>query len=142
MNEIHRAQKYIVDKLTGAAQVTAAVGTRIFANQAPETTTFPYVLFNLLDALDTRGVCTRRLLARPLFGIKVISKGSPSSAVETAVDAIDELFQQAVNDVSEGFVFSSRREFPISYPQPKDDSSEFLIHYGGAYRLYIHPVAT
>lgn len=142
MNEIHRAQKYIVDKLSGAASVTAAVSTRIYADQAPENTTFPYVLFNLLGALDSRGNNTRRLLARPLFQIKVISKGSPSTVVRTAVDAIDDLFQTAVNDVSEGFVFSARRELPISYVEPARDSAQVFTHYGGLYRLFIHPVAS
>lgn len=89
-NEIHRAQKYIVDKLTASANVTAAVGTRIYSDQAPEGVLFPYVLFNLQSASDVRGVCTRRLLALALFQIKVISKGSPTTAVRTAIDAIED----------------------------------------------------
>src|SRR5262249_44694662 len=101
MNEIHRAQKWIVGKLSGDANVAAAVGTRIYSDQAPEGATYPYVLFNLQSGgQDTRGVGTVRLMALPLFQIKIISKGSPTAAVRTAVDAIDDLFQRAATEVS------------------------------------------
>jgi hypothetical protein len=142
MNEIHRAQKWIYDKLAADADVIAAVEDRIYSDQAPEGAGLPFVLFNLQSGgLDTRGNNTRRLMALPLFQIKIVSEGLSSSDVLAAVDAIDGLFQEAVTEESEDFVFSSRREFPINYIEPKRDSSGFFTHYGGAYRLFIYPEA-
>jgi hypothetical protein len=142
MNEIHRAQKWIRGKLAGDAQITAVVGTRIFADQARELADFPYVLFAMqTGGQDTRGVGTVRLMSLPLFQIKVVTDGPPSADVYTVADRIDELFQNAVTEISDSFVFSSRRESPVEYPEPKRDSSEFFVHYGGSYRLYIYPQA-
>ena len=144
MNEIQRAEKWIYDKLSGAASVTAAVSTRIYGEAgAPERAAFPYALFNLqTGGNDVRGNNTVRLMSAPLFQIKIVTDGAPTSAVRTAVDALDDLFQEAVTEVSEGFVFSSRREFPIKYPERKVDSAGYFTHYGGAYRLFIYPVAS
>lgn len=138
-NEIHLAQKWIYDKLAAASDVTAAVSTRIYRNQAPEGAALPYVLFNFQAGSDVRGNCTRRLMTLPLFQIKVICKGAPTSAINTAVNKIDSLFQEAVTETSESYVFSSRREFPIEYIEPWRDSGGFFTHYGGAYRLVIYP---
>lgn len=138
-NEIHRAHKWIYDKLAAAANVTAAVSTRIYRNQAPEGAAYPFVIFNYQSGSDVRGVCARRLLTLPLFQIKVICKGHPTSAVNTAVDAIDTLFQAATAETSESYVFSSRREFPVEYVEPRRDTGEIFTHYGGAYRLVIYP---
>lgn len=142
MNEIHRAQKWIYDKLAADASVVAAVSDRIYSDQAPEAAAFPFVLFNLQSpGADTRGNNTVRLMALPLFQIKIIADGPADDGVRAAVDAIDALFQEAVTETSESTVFSARREFPINYLEPKRDSSGFFTHYGGAYRLFIYPEA-
>lgn len=142
MNEIHRAQKWIYDKLAADASVVAAVSDRIYTDQAPEGAQLPFTLFNLQSGgVDTRGNNTRRLMALPLFQIKIVCDGPPTGDIFTAVDAIDALFQEAVTETSESTVFSARREFPINYLEPKRDSSGFFTHYGGAYRLFIYPEA-
>lgn len=146
MNELHRANKWIYDKLVADSAIVAAVEDRIYAERAPEAAEYPFVLFNLQSGgQDTRGNCTTRLMAKPLYQIKLITdelaNETDSAAILAAVDAIDTLFQEAVTEISETMVFSARREFPIYYQEPKQNSSGLFSHYGGAYRLFIYPEA-
>lgn len=146
MNELYRAHKWIYDKLAADSSVIAAVEDRIYFEQAPEGAEYPFVLFALQSGgQDVRGNCTTRLMAKPLYQIKLITDGLPSAndatAIYAAVDAIDALFQEAVTEISETLVFSARREFPIYYQEPKENSSGFLVHTGGAYRLFLYPEA-
>lgn len=141
MNEIGRTQKWIYDRLVADADVVGAVGTRIYTSQAPEGATFPLVLFTYQGGPDTRGLGIVRIQTNPLWQIKVICAGAPDDAVRLVADRIDVLFQEAVTEISESYVFSSRREQAIFYAEPVTDSAEFYTHTGGLFRLVIYPEA-
>jgi hypothetical protein len=142
MNEIGRAKKWIKSKLAADGETAGIVETRIYTNESPKATKYPYIFFNLQGGFDTRGAGTVRIQSNPVFQIKVITDGHPDDNDRTVADRIDELFQNAVTEISDGFVFSSRREQPIDYPDPKPDSSGFFTHLGGLYRLLIYPEAS
>lgn len=141
MHELGRAQKWIYGKLTGAAAVTAAVGNRVYAEQAPEKTLLPYVIFSHTGGFDTRGVGTVRIQTNPVFQIKIVCAGAPTDAVRSALDALDDLFQTAVAEPSETLVFSSRREQLVYYVESVPGSADQYTHTGGLYRLVIYPEA-
>ena len=141
MHEIGRAQKWIYDKLSGDTDVAEAIGTRIYADQAPEDAADPYIVFSLQGGFDTRGVGTVRVQTNPVFQIKVVCAGAPTDTVRLLADRIDELFQEAVTEPSEDLVFSSRREQPIHYVESQPDSASRWTHTGGLYRLVIYPEA-
>lgn len=141
MNEIGRAQKWIYDKLSVDPDIVGAVALRIYANQAPEGAPFPLILFTYQGGFDTRGNGTCRIQTNPVFQIKVVCEGSPDDAARLVADRIDALFQEAVTEISESYVFSSRRDQPIQYAEPVPDSAQILTHVGGLYRLVIYPEA-
>lgn len=141
MNEIGRAQKWIYGKLSVDPDVLGAVALRIYANQAPEGVQFPLILFTYQGGFDTRGNGTCRIQTNPLFQIKVICEGAPDGAARLVADRVDTLFQEAVTEISEEYVFSSRREQPIQYAESVPDSAQILTHVGGLYRLVIYPEA-
>ena len=141
MNEIGRAQKWIYDKLVADPDVEDVIGTRVYANQAPEGVDFPLILFSFQGGFDTRGNGTCRIQTNPVFQIKVICESAPDDDVLLVADRIDELFQEAVTEISEEYVFSSRREQPVQFAEPKPGSAEIYTHVGGLYRLVIYPEA-
>lgn len=141
MNEIGRAQKWIYDKLEADSDIANVVGARIYANQAPEGAAFPLILFSYQSGFDTRGIGTCRIQTNPIFQIKVICEGAPGSSILLVADRIDVLFQEAVTEISEEYVFSSRREQPLQYAEPKPGSAEFYTHTGGLFRLVVYPEA-
>lgn len=140
-NELSRAQKWIYDVLVADAEAIAIVGTRIYHGQAPKGTAYPFVLFSFQGGADTQGVCTVRIQANPVFQIKVVADGNPNQQARDVADRIDELFQAAVTQISDGYVFSSRREQPVNYTEPKPHGGGHYTHLGGLYRLAIYPEA-
>lgn len=142
MNELLLAQKWIYDKLSNDGELGAIVTPdRIFANQAPEDPIYPIIIYAFQGGFDTRGLGVVRIQTNPLFQVKVICYGAPDESVRAVAHRIDELFQTAVTEPSEEYIFSSRREEPISYPEPMRESSRFYTHLGGIFRLVIYPEA-
>lgn len=141
MNEIGRAQKWIYGKLAADTDIAGVLGARIYADQAPKEAAAPYIVFGLQGGYDTRGLGTVRIQTNPVFQIKVICAGSPTAAVRLVADRIDVLFQEAVTEKSESYVFSSRREQPLHYVESDPGSASRYTHTGGLYRLVIYPEA-
>ncbi len=141
MNELPLAEKWIHSKLAGDSEITALVGVRIRAEEAIQGWAFPYVLYSHHAGFDTRGNGTVRIQTNPTYWIRVVCDGNPKEDARTVAHRIDELFQEAVTEVSDGYVFSSRRTEPRKYPEPKKGKSGFYTHLGGLFRLAIYPAA-
>jgi hypothetical protein len=137
MNEISRTEKWIFGKLSGDSALNTAVGGRIFGYIAPQGTGYPLVLFNLQAGRDIQGPGTSRIQSELLYQVKVISKGPADANTRTALDRIDELIGKAVHNLSDGFLFSARREQPINYHETNGDIR--FQHTGGLYRIYCYP---
>lgn len=137
MNELPRIERWIYSALSGDEQLAATVETRIYHDQAPESTAYPYVVFNHQVGEDTNGLGTCRILTRNLYQVKVIARELNDNA-RLIADRIDEIIGKAVRaqhplDVS--LKFSGYRETPISYTEPNRDSSRVFRHLGGLYRI-------
>lgn len=140
-NELLKAQKWIYDTLVNDAATTAIIGQRVYHGVAPKGTAYPFIVFSHQGGPDTQGVCTVRIQANPVFQIKVISDGNPNQSARDVADRIDGLFQEAVTQISDGYVFSSRRTQPIDYVESKPNGGGHYTHLGGLFRLVIYPQA-
>lgn len=140
-HEIARAQKWIRDKVAGDDSIIGVVVDRIYADRAPVGADVPFVLFSFQSGFDTRGNGTVRIQSNPTFQIKVVSEGPITDDVLLVADRLDTLFQEAVTEISESYVFSSRRLQPLSYVEPRPGSTSYYTHTGGLYRLVIYPEA-
>lgn len=140
-NELLKAQKWIYDTLVNDAATTAIIGQRAYHGKAPVSIAYPLIVFSHQGGQDTQGVCTVRVQANPIFQIKVITDGNPNASAQTVADRIDELFQTAVTQISDGYVFSSRRMQPIDYIEAKPNGGGHYTHVGGLFRLVIYPEA-
>jgi hypothetical protein len=137
MNELSKTERWIYHALSTDAQLAAVVGTRIYHDQAPETASVPYVIFDYQFGEDVNGVGTCRLIARNTYQVKVISRENDDNT-RLVADRIDEVIGKAVraqhpSDLT--FKFSGRRTSPVSYTEPARDSSRFFRHLGGLYRI-------
>ena len=141
-NELLKARKWIYETLVNDAATTAIVGQRVYPNKARAGTTYPLIVFSHQGGPDTQGVCTVRIQANPIFQIKVICDGDPDQNARDVADRIDELFQTAVTQILDEYVFSSRRIQPIDYPEPKPNGGGHYTHLGGLFRLVIYPEAS
>lgn len=141
-NELTKARKWIYETLVNDAATTAIVGQRVYPNKARAGTAYPLIVFSHQGGPDTQGVCTVRIQANPIFQIKVICDGDPDQSARDVADRIDELFQTAVTQILDEYVFSSRRIQPIDYPEPKSNGGGHYTHLGGLFRLVIYPEAS
>lgn len=137
MNELSRIERWIFSALAGDAQLAGIVANRIYHDQAPEKTAFPFVLFNHQSGEDTNGLGTCRLLTRNTYQIKVIAR-SLDAATRLAADRIDEVIGKAVraqHPADSSLKFSAWRETPVSYTESERDSAQVFRHLGGLYRI-------
>lgn len=150
-SEISRVESWIYSKLVadvGPGGLNTLVGGRIFAYLAPQAINgvpiaYPLVIYNLQSSRDVQGLGTDRVMTRPLYLIKVISKGPPTDTARGAADRIDEVIGKAVANLKDGYVFSGRREQSISYLEAETASgaatTDHFRHVGGLYRIESYP---
>lgn len=138
VSEIQQAKKWIYDSLFANADIAAAVSTRIFASVADSTSAavFPYCLYTHLAGPTVDGLGTVRLLAMPLFQIIVVSDRSPDTTVRKVEKRIDDIFQNAVHQLSGDYYFTSRQEQSVDRIFT-DATGRSFYSLGGLYRLRI-----
>lgn len=143
MNELPAAENWLHDKLVGDTEIVSVVNQRVYKYALPQSPIYPLIIYSLAVDSDFQGLGTVRILTRPLYLVKVISKGAPSSLVNLAADRIDEIVGRVVKDsfvstAGDMFAVSSRREAAIQFME-RDSSiaGNIYFHLGGLYRLEV-----
>lgn len=143
MNELPAAENWLHDKLASDSEIASVVSARIYKYALPQSPIYPLVIYSLASDSDFQGLGTVRILTRPLYLVKVISKGSPSSLVNLAADRIDEIVGKTTKDTfvstaGDMFAVSSRREAAVQFME-RDPAlaGNLYFHLGGLYRLEI-----
>lgn len=138
-SEVARIESWISSTLRNDSALNTAVGGRIFSYLAPQGATYPFVVYSFHAGRDVQGLGTSRIITRPLYLIKVITKGSSTDNSRTAADRIDELIGKAVSQVKDGYVFSARRVESISFQEEGETADVQYRHVGGLFRIEAHP---
>lgn len=141
MNELPAAENWLHDKLAEDAEIASIVLNRVYKYALPQSPIYPLITYSLASDSDFQGLGTVRILTRPLYLVKVISKGSPSSLVNLAADRIDEIVGRTTKDTftstaGDMFAVSSRREAAVQFME-RDPAvaGTIYFHLGGLYRL-------
>jgi len=141
MNELPAAENWLHDKLANDGEVASIVGGRIYKYALPQSPLYPLITYSLASDSDFQGLGTVRILTRPLYLVKVISRGAPSSLVNLAADLIDEIIGKTTKDIfistaGDMFAVSSRREAAVQFTE-RDPTvvGTIYFHLGGLYRL-------
>lgn len=143
MNELPAAENWLHDKLAEDTEIASVVGARIYKYALPQSPIYPLVVYSLASDSDFQGLGTVRILTRPLYLVKVISRGAPSSLVNLAADRIDEIVGRTTKDTftstaGDMFAVSSRREAAVQFME-RDPAvaGNIYFHLGGLYRLEV-----
>ena len=129
------ADAFIYGRLNAA---TALVGSRIYADEAPQGATPPYIVFNVMGGFDDlTEVGATRVWANLLYLVKVIGLGTSYTALQTTADAIDTRLNRTSGAVgSTHYVDSCVREQPFRMPETTPSGVSYR-HIGGLYRLKV-----
>lgn len=137
MIESDALKNWLYAKLNGNATVAAGVATRIYQSVAPEKAVYPFVVFDFLIGLDVPGICDARVKTEFQVQVKLLHNKTPGATERTLLETIDSLFQNTTNDISNGYVFTSRRLSAVDYKEPKPNSAEIFYHIGGVYFVQV-----
>lgn len=140
VDEVEQAKAWIYSALSANVDITAAVGTRIYADYVPEppaNRVYPYLLYEFIAGPDIDGLGTVRLLTEPLFQVRLVTDGRPTTATRKASKRISDVLGVAVHQLSGDFYFSARREQPISRPETDTATGKKYHNLGGLFRLWI-----
>jgi len=140
IDEVEQAKKWIYDSLSGNAEITAVVSTRIYSDYCPDppaSRVFPYVLYEYLGGNDVDGLGTSRILSEPLFQVRVVTEGRPTTATRRAAKRITDVLGVAVYQLSGDWYFTARREQPVNRPETDTATGKKYHNLGGLFRLYI-----
>lgn len=143
MNELPAAENWLHDKLAGDSEISSIVLNRIYKYALPQSPVYPLITYSLASDSDFQGLGTVRILTRPLYLVKVISRGAPSSLVNLAADRVDEIVGKVTKDTftstaGDMFAVSSRREAAVQFME-RDPAvaGTIYFHLGGLYRLEV-----
>jgi hypothetical protein len=143
MNELPAIENWLHDKLVADAEVFSVVADNVYKYALPQKARYPCVVYSLASGFDFQGLGTVRILTRPLYLVKVISRGVPTSLVNLCADRVDELIGKAVRETfvstaGDQFAISARRETPVQFME-RDTALEgsFYFHLGGLYRMEV-----
>ena len=137
-SEQSRVTGWLYQQIQGDATLLAAVGGRIYADEAPQSVRVPLVLFAFLGGSDQLTGNVR--LSNGLWLIRAVGEGTSYASIEDIADRMDD----KVTAVGFGGTFyrdirilSSVREQPH---QRKDAQFGFpTVYLGGFYRIRWSP---
>lgn len=143
MNELPAAENWLHDRLVSDTEIAGVVNQRIYKYALPQSPIYPLITYSLASDTDFQGLGTVRILTRPLYLIKVISKGAPSALVNLAADRVDEIIGKVTKDTftstaGDMYAVSSRREAAIQFMERDTTvAGNIYFHLGGLYRLEV-----
>lgn len=136
-HELSALDNWTRDALAAKSNLNTLVNGQIWRRRAKQSATMPYCLFGFQSGQDVQGLGIVRLLTRPLFFVKLVFPGpSISSAIETALDELDDAMGKVSVAVSGGYVISARRFSILDYEETSATGGQ-IIHRGGLYRLEV-----
>ena len=137
--DLVRVEQWIYQTLAADPTVASVVGTRIYADAAPQTTTFPLIVFAHIGNVDVVRAWNNRRVAKNIFLVRVIGKGnSVTGDLKAVADRFDPLL------LKENIVVDGVRIAYVQHDQHairKDSENGIPMSYVGSYYLiFTQPV--
>jgi hypothetical protein len=129
--------RWIYATLTGNAGITAAVGSRVYEDQAPEqagTQAYPVVVFTVSPGPDAITMNSTRVWATFTALIKVVDQAESYGAAEPVAKLIDQLFHKVKGAATGATIYRATRTMEVRYAE-LDQSGRQFRHLGGLFRL-------
>jgi hypothetical protein len=130
--ELARVEQWIYTTLAADPTVANAVGTRIYADEAPQGATFPLIIFAHIGNVDTLRTLGTGRVSKTIWLVRAIDKGSSAlGTVKTVADRFDSLLL-VTDTVVDGVRFSSQHD---QHAIRKDSENGVPLSYLGSYYL-------
>jgi hypothetical protein len=130
--------EWLYGTLTGDAALTAVVGQRVHNEQAPTTSTFPLVVFQLQSSIDVRGNGQTRIMVDALYVVRgIVANASYDANSKLIAERIDALLHASSGGTADGgaaSIFTSHRT--QHFRLAEEESGKQYRHLGGIYRIY------
>ena len=131
--ELARVEQWMYSTLAADPTISAQVGTRIYADQAPQGAAFPLIVFAHIGNVDVLRAMNNGRISKVIYLVRVIGTGSSTGGVlKTVADRFD-LLLLVKNVIVDGV--------RIAYVQHdqhhirKDSESGVPLSYLGSYYL-------
>jgi len=143
VNELPAIENWLHDKLVADGEIFSVVGESVYKYALPQKPRYPCIVYSLASDFDFQGLGTVRILTRPQYLVKVVSRGTPTTLVNLCADRIDELVGKSVRETftstaGDMFAISARREAAVQFVE-RDPALEgsLYFHLGGLYRMEV-----
>ena len=133
--ETTTAETWLYGVLSGDATLAGLVSTRIYGYLAPNSATYPLVVYQYQAGSDLMGVGTARIWSDSVYVIKAIAKAETFGTLKTIADRIDTLLHAESGSATGGSVVGCVRERAYSLVEVVDTVQ--LRHLGGIYRILV-----
>ncbi|HEY0004530.1 MAG TPA: hypothetical protein VGB17_06935 [Pyrinomonadaceae bacterium] len=136
---------FFAKRLAEGANVVALIGDRVYDGDIPDVTRtfdpYPCCLVAYQGGADTQTTNARRVMAKPLYLVELVTKGPLTTGFKAALKEMDDLLQQCTNYEHEdipNFFFHSWREQASSRSSIDTAIGKFKFR-GGFYRVEAIP---
>lgn len=130
--------EWLYASLTGDSTLAGIVGNRVYSEMAPDTATFPFVLFAHLSSVDVPTHNQYRIMVDAVYVVRGIvqdmSYNAESKAMAEAIDRILHRSSGGSADSGGALIFTSQRTQPFRVAEQQSGKS--YRHLGGQYRIY------
>lgn len=130
--ELARVEQWMYSQLAGDATVTSVVGTRIFADEAPQGADFPLVIYAHIGNVDVLRTFGTGRVCKTIMLVRVVGKGSSVQGdILTVADRFDPLLLTSGVTV-DGVHLSTQHD---QHHVRKDSENGIPLSYLGSYYL-------
>jgi len=137
ISEPTRAERWLYLQLSSDPTIAGIVGTRIFANVAPQTvTTYPMVVFQLLGAAeDVRGSGPAIIWSKLTYLVKAITSGNSATSLQTLVDRIMTVLHTGKGGTADAAIDYCVRKRPFRLATVENNTQ--YQHLGGEFEIAV-----
>lgn len=130
--ELARVEQWMYTTLAADATVNSIVGTRIYADEAPQGAAFPLVLYAHIGNVDVLRTFGTGRVSKVIYIVRVVGQGSSAQgSLKTVADRFDTLL--LTNGVTlDGVHFSTQHD---QHTIRKDSENGIPLTYLGSYYL-------
>lgn len=128
-------RKGLFAKLSETTGITSRVSTRIYHEQAPQGSAFPYVIFSKSAGVKDRAFSAPEAFKRDTWLVKAVDRSTSSNLADEIAKAIDEALDGQTLTVEGKTVADLNHVGDVEYPETEGDQQ--YRHSGANYRVVL-----
>jgi hypothetical protein len=128
--ELARVEQWLYSTLAADPTIAGVVGTRIYADEAPQEAAFPLIVFAHIGNVDVLNSFGNGRVAKVIYLVRAVAKGSSVNPILSVADRFDPLL--LVNNVTVGTTYINYVQH-FQHAIRKDSENGVPLSYLGSY---------